>query len=134
MNLECIVKRYYDELDQGRIMGRKCTACGSVEFPPRIACNTCGNFETEWVELTGKGQVLHLILPSKMAHPRIDELKPCAFASVKLEEGPEISALVLGITSENINDYRKRLPLPVEPVIIQRTGYKTLAFKIAENK
>lgn len=128
MKYERIVKRFYDELENGKILARKCPKCGAVEFPPRIACNACGNFETEWVETTEKGVVTNFILTSGMAHPRIDVFKPCVFGFVKLEEGPEISALVCGIEPEEEAELKARLPLPVKARIVQRDGYKSVVY------
>ena len=130
MKLERIVKRFYDELDEGRIMGRKCPVCGAVEFPPKIACTSCGNFETGWVEMSGRGVVTEFILTSGMAHPRIDILQPCAFGCVTLEEGVEINAVVRGITAENAAGLRARLPLPVKARIVQREGYKSVVYDL----
>ena len=52
LKLERIVKTYYDALEEGKVLGRKCPACGHIEFPPYLACNECGNLDTEWVDLT----------------------------------------------------------------------------------
>ncbi len=130
MKLERIVKRFYDELDEGRIMGRKCPVCGAVEFPPKIACTACGNFETEWVEMSGKGMMTEFIMTSGMAHPRVEQLQPCAFACVTVEEGAEINAVVRGITPENAEELRARLPLPVKACIVQREGYKSVVYDL----
>ncbi len=54
-NMEPIVKKFYDGVAEGKYLGRKCVECGAIEFPPHIACNTCGCAHTEWVELSGHG-------------------------------------------------------------------------------
>lgn len=130
MKLERIVKRFYDELEDGRIMGRKCARCGAVQFPPVIACTACGCFETEWTQLSGKGVVTELILPSGMAHPRINAFHPCGFGVVKLDEGPELNALVCGVSPENEEEVQAKLPLPVEARIVQRDGYRSVVYDL----
>ncbi len=47
IKLEKVVEHYYEALEEGKILGRKCPVCGNVEFPPVYACNKCGNYETE---------------------------------------------------------------------------------------
>ena len=45
IKLEKVVQKFYEGLEEGKILGRKCPVCGAVEFPPVYACNTCGNLE-----------------------------------------------------------------------------------------
>ena len=33
-DLKPIIKTFYDALEEGTILGRKCQRCGHVEFPP----------------------------------------------------------------------------------------------------
>lgn len=130
MKLERIVKRFYDELEDGKIMGKVCPVCKAVEFPPKIACTSCGNFETEWMEMSGEGMVTNFVLPSGIVNPRTDPLKPFVLAIVKLKEGVEINALVRGITRENSDELLGKLPLPVKAAIVQREGYKSVVYDL----
>ena len=50
IKLEKVVQTFYEGLEEGKLLGRKCPKCGNVEFPPVYACNACGNYETEWYE------------------------------------------------------------------------------------
>ena len=61
--MEPIVKRFYEGVAKGEYWGRKCPECGAIEFPPHLMCNTCGNRDTEWVQLSGHGKLLSLVLP-----------------------------------------------------------------------
>ena len=54
-NPEHIVEKFWNGLKDGVIYARKCKECGEIEFPPHLACNSCGYHETEWTTLTGKG-------------------------------------------------------------------------------
>ena len=42
VKLEKVVEKFYEGLEEGKFLGRKCKECGAVEFPPVYACNTCG--------------------------------------------------------------------------------------------
>ena len=70
--LERIVKTYYDALEKGIVLGRKCTACGHIEFPPYLACNACGNLDTEWVDLTNVRAKITQVLPPLNVFPETD--------------------------------------------------------------
>jgi len=133
-NYELIVKGFYDFLEEGKVMGRKCTRCGEVGFPPFIACNECGCPKTEWAEISGEATVTGLTMPGIMQNfPDVAEaFGPYCFASVKLKEGSEINAIVLGVTASDRDGLRQRLPVPVKPRIVQRDGYKTVFWELAE--
>lgn len=70
--LERIVKTYYDNLEEGKVLGRKCTACGHIEFPPYLACNECGNLDTEWVDLTNTRARITQVLPPLNVFPEAE--------------------------------------------------------------
>ena len=57
IKLEKVVQTFYEGLEEGKLLGRKCPKCGNVEFPPVYACNACGNYETEWYEISGKARL-----------------------------------------------------------------------------
>ena len=56
-NPEHIVEKFWNGLKEGVIHARRCKECGAIEFPPHLACNTCGYHETEWTTLSGKGEL-----------------------------------------------------------------------------
>lgn len=66
-DLEPITKTYYRALEEGTVLGRKCTKCGHIEFPPYLCCNACGGLDTEWIDLTNMRGVVKQALPTKGA-------------------------------------------------------------------
>ena len=44
-DLEPITKTFYQALEEGTVLGRKCTKCGHIEFPPYLCCNSCGGLD-----------------------------------------------------------------------------------------
>ena len=133
VKLEKVVKTFFDNLEEGKITGRKCAACGAVEFPPVYACNTCGSTDLSWVETSGKGQLHSIIMPSVLsARPDFKKFAPYAFGDVELEEGARINALVKGITKKDRTALLEKLPVPVKAEIVQREGYKTVIFELEE--
>lgn len=133
MAYEKIVERFYEELANGKMMGRRCKRCGAVEFPPYFICNSCGNLETEWVEISGKAEITNCWLPAMMSTlPQNEVFQPYAIGNVKLEEGTEFNALICGISRKNLNDVLANLPYPCRARIAQREGYHMVVFDIEE--
>ncbi|MBQ6372403.1 MAG: hypothetical protein IJJ22_04705, partial [Oscillospiraceae bacterium] len=131
IKLEKLVKTYYEALEEGKLLGRKCPVCGNVEWPPVYACNACGSMETEWYEMSGKGEIVQLYIPTAMSlKPAYKHLEPYAYAWIKTAEGPERNVMVRGITRQNAAYVRAHIPYPVHMDIVQMNGYKTCVFAI----
>lgn len=129
-----IVKTYYDALEEGRIMGRKCTKCGHVEYPPYLACNLCGHLETEWVELSGKA-VCNQILPPPPAffEPELKErVGDYWHGAVEPESCDESSVVLVNIIPSKLEEARARLPLAVRPVIMQEEDTKVVYWEFED--
>jgi uncharacterized protein len=52
------VNDFIDYLEQGKVMGTKCKACGQKYFPPRADCCKSLSRDMEWFEVTGPGTLL----------------------------------------------------------------------------
>ena len=93
--MEPIVKKFYDGVAEGKYYGRKCKECGAIEFPPHLACNTCGYHETEWVELSGHGTLQSFVVPGiQNDKPYLKALGAYGYGAVKLDEGPVYTFVV----------------------------------------
>ncbi|MGI6316804.1 MAG: Zn-ribbon domain-containing OB-fold protein [Christensenellales bacterium] len=133
IKLEKVVERFYQNLEEGKITGRRCRACGAVEFPPVYACNTCGCFEMEWVEIDGEAAMHSIVLPAALSSkPEYRLLGRYAYGEVVLKEGARLNAVVRGISRKNRDDLVKRLPIRIRAAIFQRNGYKTVVFDLDE--
>lgn len=76
-----------------RLEGRRCTACGQVQFPPRAVCPRCGGARLEPLRLGGHGvlEAVTRIAPAG-APPEFLGSGPYWVAIVRLAEGPKITA------------------------------------------
>jgi len=52
------VNDFIDRLEQGKVMGTRCSACGMVFFPPRADCCKCLASNMEWFEIEGTGKLI----------------------------------------------------------------------------
>lgn len=94
---EFTIKAYNDFLADNKIMGSKCKGCGAVHLPPRPVCNECGGRDLEWTELKGAGTIrAYTVITVPLT--RLKDRSPYAVGVVKLEDGPSISGMVLGVS------------------------------------
>jgi uncharacterized OB-fold protein len=122
-------------LNEGRLMGTRCESCGAVFLPPRPICLECHSSQMEWVEFSGKGKltgftIVH-IAPTAMIEAGYGRDNPYCAGIVQLEDGPAISAQILGV---DVNQPDEIVPgMALELSLVQRgegeNARTALAFK-----
>lgn len=133
IKLEKVVEKFYQGLEEGKILGRKCCSCGAVEFPPVYACNECGCWDMEWVQIDGEAKMHSIVLPAALSSkPEYKALGKYAYGEIELKEGSRFNGVVRGITKKNRAELTAKLPIKVKAAIYQRDGYKTVVFDLAE--
>lgn len=133
-NPEHIVEKFWNGLKEGVIYARKCRECGAIEFPPHLACNTCGYHETEWTTLSGKGELKSFVFTGVL-NARLeleDQGLKYVCGEVQLDEGPAINAVILGINKKKGREIEDKLPARVRPVFHDMGRYTTLFFELDE--
>ncbi len=88
-------------LREGKLKGSQCASCGALHLPPREFCPACYGDDTEWIEMSGRGRLLAFtsihIGTSAMIEAGYGRQNPYCTGIVQLEEGPAISAQILGV-------------------------------------
>ncbi len=90
-------------MNEGKLMGSRNRVTGEMFVPPRpIDPRTHGD-DMEWVELSGRGKLAAFtsvyIGTSAMIDAGYDRSNPYIAGIVELEEGPRISAQIVGVDS-----------------------------------
>ncbi|MFP3952359.1 MAG: Zn-ribbon domain-containing OB-fold protein [Candidatus Bathyarchaeia archaeon] len=87
------VKNFKEALKDNMLMGSSCRECGRVDVPPRPVCPSCRSHRLEWVEMSGKGE---LVAVTEVSVPltRFADQCPYSVGIVKLVEGPMVSGLL----------------------------------------
>lgn len=78
INLE--TEPYWAAAKDGKLLIKKCKACGEPHFYPRSLCPHCGSTDVDWQETSGKGTIYSY---SVMRRAPV----PYAIAYVTLAEG-----------------------------------------------
>ncbi len=52
------INDFVTSLEEGKVMGTRCTDCGMMLFPPRADCHQCLASNMEWFEVSGTGKLV----------------------------------------------------------------------------
>ena len=72
---------FWEAAASGRLLVKRCEACGELHHYPRAACPFCGSDRTSWQEASGRGTIYSYSVFRRAP-------VPYAIAYVTLEEGP----------------------------------------------
>jgi uncharacterized OB-fold protein len=72
---------FWEAAAKGKLLVKRCTACGRAHHYPRPNCPLCGSDRTEWKDAAGRG-VIYSYSVMRRATP------PYVIAYVTLDEGP----------------------------------------------
>ncbi len=93
------VKKFWDALEEGKLITTKCPKCGKIEFPPKIICTSCYSDEMEWIELPKKGRIYSFAEMNVV--PRGFN-PPITVAVVELENGVRLFSHVIDASFEDL--------------------------------
>jgi uncharacterized OB-fold protein len=88
-------------LKEGKLMGVRCRACGHLSAQPRPLCPACHRGDVEWHEFSGRGRLSTFtcisVAPAALGKQGFGRNNPYCAGIVTLEEGPRVSARILGV-------------------------------------
>jgi uncharacterized OB-fold protein len=118
MNDQDFIRATFDGfLTEHKLMGARCSSCGALYLPPRPLCTACYSDDMAWSEFSGKGKLLAFttihIAPTAMIAAGYGRDKPYCTGIVQLEEGPAISAQILGVDATHPEQIAIGTPLQV---------------------
>lgn len=109
------------QLDEHELMGTRCRSCSTLHLPPRPLCPACYGAEMEWVEMSGRGKLLAFtavhIAPTAMIEAGYGRNNPYCTGIVQLEEGPAISAQIVGVDPARPEEIE--IGMPVKLAFVQ---------------
>ncbi len=81
---------FWDAAAEGRLLIKRCGACGAPHYYPRALCPYCLSADTRWVEAAGTGTIYSLSTMRRGADA------PYTLAYVTLDEGPAVLTNLAG--------------------------------------
>ncbi len=118
-----------------RLIGKRCRACGKINFPPKAVCKyCCKGSEFEDVQLSGRGTIYsYTVIAGGGAPPEFAAEARCKgsypVAVVELEEGPRVIAQLVTPPEESLT-----IGMPVKGVfrkIYEEEGVIRYGFKFS---
>lgn len=83
-----------------RLLIQHCTSCGTLRHPPLPACATCGSFEWDTIEASGRGTLYSYVV---VHYPQVPAFEyPLPIGLVELEEGTRVVANIGGVEPDAI--------------------------------
>ena len=118
------VEKWFEAGDEPRLIGTRCTACGTYTFPPEtFSCRNprCDSMELEPVALSRRGRIWSYAINHYAAPPPAltpEPFEPYAVAAVEL---PEERMVVLGQVAHGTDpallQVGRTMEVVVEPII-----------------
>jgi uncharacterized OB-fold protein len=86
---------FWDAAKQGELRMQRCTACGHIRFPINPVCTVCLADGTEWVALSGRGEIFAKLVYHRAFNAAFADTLPYNVVMVQLEEGPRMFSNVV---------------------------------------
>jgi uncharacterized OB-fold protein len=86
---------YWDAAKDGKLLIKRCGACGRHHFYPRPFCPHCWSDDVDWVEASGRATLYTWSVVHQNDLPPFPERVPYVAAIVDLEEGPRMMTNVV---------------------------------------
>ncbi len=93
-------REFYEAIDCHELKLQRCSECGTVRFPLSPVCHACFSSEWQWQRSSERGRVSSWVVFRRQYFE--DFPVPYAVVQVEMEEGPRLTANLLGGDVESI--------------------------------
>jgi hypothetical protein len=93
---------FWDGANEGRLRMQRCERCRHIRYPIQPHCPKCLATDTEWIDLSGKGEVFSKIVYQRAFHPAFADDVPYNVVLIQLQEGPRMFSNVVGSPTDEI--------------------------------
>jgi hypothetical protein len=108
-------KAFNQAIEEDLLIGSRCLVCGNISLPQRQICPKCHSDQAERIQTNGKGRLAAFtviyIPPTSMADAGYNAKNPYCVGIVALEEGPRISAQIVGLDLSDPATIKIGMPL-----------------------
>ncbi|MCK6557296.1 Zn-ribbon domain-containing OB-fold protein [Candidatus Binatia bacterium] len=105
------LRPFFEAAKRRELVVQRCRGCGTYRFPARELCSNCLSRASEWVRVSGAGEVFSFNVMHQVYHPGFAGEVPYAVVIVKLAEGAKMTSNLVGVLPGDI-----RIGMPVRVV------------------
>jgi uncharacterized OB-fold protein len=89
------IQPFWDATAEGKLLLKKCNACGEIHYYPRSICPFCFSDDTVWIEASGKGIIYSYSVIRRAEVPYV-------IAYVTLQEGPTMMTNIIDCDIDSV--------------------------------
>ena len=128
---------FYQFIDENAFQLQKCSNCARIRFPVAPLCYVCASPAFDWAKMSGRGHVTSWVVFRRQYFDDIPA--PYIVVQVELDEGPRLTANLLGLPPEHVTvglpvtavyetiaDGRALLQFAPDPVLVSRPATQPL--------
>ncbi|MBA3304279.1 MAG: Zn-ribbon domain-containing OB-fold protein [Actinomycetota bacterium] len=93
---------WWDAAREGKLLIKRCGACGEAFFYPRPFCPGCWSDDVGWEEASGRAVLYTYSVVRRNDLPPFPDRVPYVAAVVDLEEGPRMMTNVVGCDPDDV--------------------------------
>ncbi|MFE7647753.1 OB-fold domain-containing protein [Streptomyces phaeoluteigriseus] len=93
---DAFTRAYWEAAAGGRLLIRRCRACGRAHHYPREFCPHCWSEDVRWEEASGRASLYTWSVVHRNDLPPFGERTPYVAAVVDLAEGPRMATELVG--------------------------------------
>ncbi|MCX5333342.1 Zn-ribbon domain-containing OB-fold protein [Streptomyces sp. NBC_00140] len=115
---DAFTRTYWDAAEEGRLLVRRCGACGRTHHYPREFCPHCWSEDVTWESASGRAELYTWSVVHRNDLPPFGERTPYVAAVVQLAEGPRMMTELVGVPPEALRagmalevDFRQGIPV-----------------------
>ncbi|MCL6734929.1 Zn-ribbon domain-containing OB-fold protein [Streptomyces neyagawaensis] len=118
-------RTYWDAAAEGRLLVRRCGACGRAHHYPREFCPHCWSEDVRWEQASGRATLYTWSVVHRNDLPPFGERVPYVAAVVDLVEGPRLMTEVVECEAADL-----RVGMAVEAVFREAGEFRVPVFRV----
>lgn len=119
--IDDFTQAWWDAAADGRLLIRRCNACGGAHYYPRPFCPTCWSDDGEWEQASGRATLYTWSVVFMNDLPPFNQRLPYIAAVVDLDEGPRMMTTLVDCGAPQLT-----VGMPVEVTFRRETDTVTV--------